>query len=62
MKNFPSFLAVIGAWLCATGFILPGVCVFMLSGLYAIFILEDVSWLTIAFFSANCFAFFRLTS
>jgi hypothetical protein len=61
MKNFPSLLAVVGAWLCATGFILPGIIGFIIGSLYAIFIIKDTGWFTILFFSANVFAFFRLT-
>lgn len=60
MKNFPSLLAVIGAWLCATGLILPGIVAFLCSSIVAIYINEDHSGLTLAFFAANIFSFFRL--
>jgi hypothetical protein len=60
MKNFPSLLAVIGAWLCATGFVLFGIIAFLCSSLVAIYINEDHSIFTFAFFAANIVAFFRL--
>lgn len=60
MKNFPSLLAVIGAWLCAVGFVLPGIIAFLCSSIVAIYINEDHSGLTLAFFAANIFSFFRL--
>lgn len=62
MKNFPSLLAVIGAWLCAFGFVLPGIIAFLFSSAYAILVQEqeDTSVFTLAFFAANLFAFVRL--
>ena len=61
MKNFPSLLAVIGAWLCAFGFIHLGIVAFLASSLYAIIAQEDTSIFTLAFLAANSVAFFRLT-
>lgn len=58
MKNFPSLLAVIGAWLCAFGFILPGLIAFIFASVYAIVVQEDINFYTLAFFAANLFAFF----
>ena len=60
MKNFPGTLAVIGAWLCASGFVLAGVIVFLFSSLVAIFINEQSDWRTVLFLCANMFAFIRL--
>ena len=60
MKNFPNLLAVIGAWLCATGFVLFGIVAFLASSIVAIYINEDHSSFTFAFFAANIVAFFRL--
>jgi len=60
MNNFPSLLAVIGAWLCATGLIPPGIVAFLASSIVAIYINEDHSIFTFAFFAANIVAFFRL--
>ncbi len=60
MKNFPSLSAVIGAWLCATGFVLPGIVAFLIGSIVAIYINEDHSGFTLAFFAANIFSFFRL--
>ncbi len=60
MNNFPSLLAVIGAWLCAVGLILPGIVAFLASSIVAIYINEDHSWYALAFFAANIVAFFRL--
>lgn len=60
MNNFPSLLAVIGAWLCAVGLILPGIVAFLASSIVAIYINEDHSGFTLAFFAANIVAFFRL--
>jgi hypothetical protein len=60
MKNFPSALAVLGAWLCATGFVLWGVVAFLLSSMVAIFVQSQLDKYTLLFFAANIFAFFRL--
>lgn len=60
MKNFPSLLAVIGAWLCATGFFLPGIIAFLLSSAVAVFVQEDTGFYILAFFAANIVAFARL--
>ena len=60
MKQFPSLLAVIGAWLCATGFILPGIIAFLASSAWAVFVEEDTGFFTLAFFAANIVAFSRL--
>ncbi len=60
MNNFPSLLAVIGAWLCAVGLILPGIVAFLASSIVAIYINEDRSIFTFAFFAANIVAFIRL--
>lgn len=60
MKNFPSLLAVIGAWLCASGFILPGIVAFLFSSLWAIFVDGESSFYTALFFGANIFGFLRL--
>jgi len=60
MKQFPSFLAVVGAWLCAMGFVLPGIIAFLASSAWAIFVEEDIGIYTLAFFAANCVAFWRL--
>lgn len=62
MKNFPSLLAVVGAWLCAFGLVLPGIVAFLLSSLWAIFVQKDTGFFTLAFFAANVFAFVRLTN
>lgn len=60
MKDFPSALAVIGAWLCACGFVLPGIIVFLAASLWAIYVHEDTSLFTLLFLAANIFAFFRM--
>jgi hypothetical protein len=60
MKNFPSALAVIGAWLCACGFILPGIVAFLASSLWSMYVHEDFSVFTLLFFAANVFAFFKI--
>jgi hypothetical protein len=60
MKNFPGLLAVIGAWLCATGFTLPGIVFFLISSFWAIFKKGDFSFYTLAFLAANLVAFFKL--
>jgi hypothetical protein len=60
MKNFPSVLAVVGAWLCSLGFVLPGILAFMLSSIWAIFVLDDVNVWSVAFFTANIVAFLRM--
>ncbi len=60
MNNFPSLLAVIGAWLCAVGLILPGIVAFLASYIVAIYINEDHSIFTFAFLAANIVAFIRL--
>jgi hypothetical protein len=60
MRNFPNMLAVIGAWLCATGLYLPGIVTFMISSIWSIIVDEDTSLYTLAFFGANIVAFFRI--
>jgi hypothetical protein len=60
MKNFPSFLAVCGAWLCATGFVLPGIVCFLASSFWSIFHNRDYGFYSLAFLAANMVAFFRL--
>jgi hypothetical protein len=60
MKNFPSMLAVIGAWLCATGFYTVGIIAFLIGSLYSIIIDEDTSVYTLAFLGANIVAFYRV--
>ena len=60
MKNFPSLLAVIGAWLCAFGLILPGIAAFLMSSFVAVFVQNNTDKYTILFFAANIVAFFRL--
>lgn len=60
MKNFPGFLAVCGAWLCATGFVLPGIVCFLASSFWSMFVHDDISFYSVAFLCANMVAFFRL--
>lgn len=60
MKHFPSLLAVLGAWLCAMGFSLPGIIAFLASSAWAVFVDKDISGYTLAFFAANSVAFTRL--
>lgn len=62
MKNFPSFLAVIGAWLCALGFVYIGLVVFILGSLWAIFIDDDIDFYTLAFLAANVYGFVRFSN
>lgn len=61
MKNFPSLLAVIGAWLCVAGFVPFGIAAFIASSVYAIIVEEDTSIYTLLFFSANLVAAARIT-
>ena len=60
MKNFPSLMAVIGAWLCAFGFVQFGIVAFLFSSIWAIIVQEDTSVFTMLFFAANIFAFWRI--
>jgi hypothetical protein len=62
MKNFPSLLAVIGAWLCAAGFVLAGVLAFILSSMVSILVQGATDRYTVLFFAANVVAFFRLVN
>lgn len=62
MKQFPSLLAVVGAWLCAMGLVLPGIVAFLFSSLWAIFVHKDTGVYTYLFLAANVVAFIRLTN
>jgi hypothetical protein len=60
MKNFPSMLAVLGAWLCATGFFGFGIMAFLISSVYSVIVDEDTGFYTFAFLGANIVALFRV--
>lgn len=53
MKNFPSMLAAIGAWLCATGFFGFGIMAFLIGSLYSVIVEEHTGFYTLAFLGAN---------
>lgn len=60
MKNFPSLMAVVGAWFCAFGFVQLGIVAFLISSIWAIIVQEDTSVFTMLFLSANIVAFWRI--